>query len=76
MTKKFKIDGAQILSFLRTRKLILESKYNNQIFDIELLWFLVIMIFLSGFIFVGAIIALLLGCKISLIDSNDLTIEK
>ena len=72
----FKIDGAEILNFLKTRKLVLENRDNQTIFDIQLLWFLPVLIFLSGFVIIGFIIALFLGCKISLINTGNHYINK
>ena len=76
MKTDFKIDGAVILNFLKTRKLVLENRDNQTVFDIQLLWFLVVMIFLSGFVIVGFIIALFLGCKVSLVNRDNRHIGK
>ncbi|PKF60735.1 hypothetical protein CW745_12730 [Psychromonas sp. psych-6C06] len=76
MKEEFKVDGKGILYFLTSRKLVLENKSNVTIFDLQLLWFLVAMVFLSGFIVVGLIISLLLGCKISIIDTSSMHVRK
>lgn len=70
MKTDFKIDGKGIMNFLTSRKVMLENSRNENIFDLQLLWFLIAMIFLSGFIIIGLIISLLLGCKISIVDTN------
>ena len=76
MKTDFKIDGAVILNFLKTRKLILENRDNQTIFDIQLLWFLLLLIFLSGFVIIAFIIALFLGCKISLVNRDNRHVGK
>ncbi|WP_022939930.1 hypothetical protein [Psychromonas hadalis] len=70
MKTNFKVAGKGIMNFLTSRKVVLENKRNETIFDLQLLWFLIAMIFLSGFIIVGLIISLLLGCKISIVESD------
>jgi hypothetical protein len=69
MKQHFKIDGKGVINFLKSRKVILENRNNEVIIDLQLLWFLVAMIFLSGFIIVGLIISLFLGYKISIVDT-------
>jgi hypothetical protein len=69
MKQHFKIDGKGVINFLKPRKVILENRNNEVIIDLQLLWFLVAMIFLSGFIIVGLIISLFLGYKISIVDT-------
>lgn len=76
MKTDFKIDGALILNFLKTRKLVLENRDNQTVFDIQLLWFLPVLIFLSGFVIIGFIIALFLGCKVSLVNRDNRHIGK
>lgn len=76
MKQDFKVDGKGILNFLKARKVVLENKNNEVIIDLQLLWFLIAMIFLSGFIVVGLIISLLLGCKISIVDTNQIYLDK
>lgn len=70
MKTDIKVDGKGILNFLKCRKVVLENSSNQTIFDLQLLWFLIAMIFLSGFIIVGLIISLFLGCKISIVDTS------
>ena len=70
MKTDIKVDGKGILNFLKSRKVVLENSSNQTIFDLQLLWFLITMIFLSGFIVVGLIISLFLGCKISIVDTS------
>lgn len=70
MKTDIKVDGKSILNFLKSRIVVLENRNNETLFDIQLLWFLIAMIFLSGFIVVGLIICLFLGCKISIVDTN------
>ncbi len=70
MKTDIKIDGKGILNFLKSRKIVLENSSNEIIFDLQILWFLIAMIFLSGFIIVGLIISLFLGYKISIIDTS------
>lgn len=76
MKTDFKIDSTVILNFLKTRKLVLENKNNQTIFDIQLLWFLPILIFLSGLVIIGFIVTLFLGYKISLINTDNSHIGK
>ena len=76
MKTDFKIDGGLILNFLKTRKLVLENRDNQTVFDIQLLWFLPVLIFLSGFVIIGFIIALFLGCKVSLVNRDNRHIGK
>ncbi|MEI6897991.1 MAG: hypothetical protein V5786_11000 [Psychromonas sp.] len=70
MKTEIKIDGKSILNFLKYRLVRLEKSDNKIIFEIQLLWFLIAMIFLSGFIIVALIISLFLGCKISMVDTS------
>ena len=70
MKTDIKLDGKGILKFLKSRKVVLENRSNEIIFDLQLLWFLIAMIFLSGFIVVGLIISLFLGCKISIVNTS------
>ena len=70
MKTDIKVDGKGILNFLKSRKVVLENKGNEIIFDLQLLWFLIAMIFLSGFIVVGLIVSLFLGCKISITETR------
>ncbi|MCP5077450.1 MAG: hypothetical protein GY951_05270 [Psychromonas sp.] len=70
MKTDIKLDGKAILNFLKSRKLVLENSNNQTVFDLQILWFLIAMIFLSGFIIVGLIISLFLGCKISIVDTS------
>lgn len=70
MKTDIKVDGKGILNFLNSRIIVLENSKNETIIDIKLMWFLIAMIFLSGFIIVGLIICLFLGCKISIIDTS------
>ena len=76
MKTDFKLDGHTILNFLKSRKVVLENSNNQVIADLQLLWFLVAMIFLSGFIIIGLIISLFLGCKISVVDTKSNGIYK
>ena len=76
MKEDFKVDGKGILDFLKSRKVVLENKNNQTIVDLQLLWFLIAMIFLSGFIIVGLIITLFFGCKISIVDTGQKSINK
>ena len=71
MKQDFKIDGKSIINFIKSRVVVLENKNNQNVIDLPLIWFMVAMIFLSGFIIVGLIICLLLGFKISLIEKNN-----
>lgn len=71
MKEDFKIDGKNIIEFIKSRTIVLENKNNNLIFDFPLFWFLIAMLFLSGVIIIAVIICILLGCKISLVDMND-----
>lgn len=75
MKQDFKIDGKNIIDFIKSRVIVLENKDNNKVFDLPLLWFLVAMIFLSGVILIGIFICLLLGCKISLVNMNNNGLE-
>jgi len=70
MKTDIKVDGKGILNFLKSRKVVLENSNNETIVDLQLLWFLFAMIFLSGFIVVALIISLFLGCKISIVDTS------
>ncbi len=70
MKTDIKVDGKGILNFLKSRKVVLENSCNQTIFDLQLLWFLIAMIFLSGFIVVGLIISLFLGCKICIVNTS------
>ena len=70
MKADIKIDGKGILNFLKSRKVVLENNRNQTIFDIQLLWVLVAMFFFSGLIITGIIICLLLGCKVSIVDTT------
>ena len=70
MKTEVKVDGKGILNFLKSRVIVLENSRNETIIDIQLLWFLIAMVFLSGFIIVGLIISLFFGCKISIIDMS------
>jgi hypothetical protein len=76
MKKDIKVDGKSILNFFKSRKVVLENSNNQTIFDLQLLWFLIAMIFLSGFIIVGLIISLFFGCKISIVDTSQDYISK
>lgn len=76
MKQDFKIDGKSIVNFLKSRKVVLENKRNETIIDLQLLWFLVAMFFLSGFIIVTLIISLFLGCKISIVDTRQSYLNK
>ncbi|WP_413700816.1 hypothetical protein ACLKMH_03070 [Psychromonas sp. KJ10-10] len=71
MKEDFKIDGKNIVEFIKSRTIVLENKNNNLIFDFPLFWFLIAMLFLSGVIIIAVIICLALGCKVSLVDMND-----
>lgn len=66
MKQDFKIDMKSIWDFLTLRRVLIEDKNNKNIFDIELIWFLVVFFFFSALVLVGCIIALVLGYKISL----------
>ncbi|TEW54099.1 hypothetical protein E2R68_09475 [Psychromonas sp. RZ22] len=70
MKNDIKVDGKGILKFLKSRKILLENRYNQIIIELQLLWFLILMLFFSGFIIVGLIISLFLGCKISITNSD------
>ena len=71
-----KVDGKGILNFFKLRKVLLENSSNQTIIELQLLWFLIAMIFLSGFIIVGLIISLFLGCKISMVNTKQEFIDK
>ena len=71
MKEDFKIDGKNIIEFIKSRRIVLENKNNNLIFDFHLFWLLIAMLFFSGFIIIAVIICILLGCKISLVNMND-----
>ena len=70
MKTDFKIDGKGILSFLKSRRVVLENSQNLTVFNLQLLWFLMLMIFFSGIIVVGLIVSLFLGCKISIVETK------
>lgn len=76
MNHDFKIEGSAMLNFLKTRKLLLENRDNQTVFVIQLLWFLLLFIFLSGFVIVALVVALLFGCKLSLVNDDDSYIGK
>jgi hypothetical protein len=76
MKQDFKIDGKGVLIFLKRRKVVLENRNNEVIIDLQLLWFLLAMIFLSGIIIVGLIISLFFGCKISIINTTQGLLDK
>lgn len=76
MKKDIEVDGKGVLNFLKSRKVVLENNRNEIIIDLQLLWFLIAMIFLSGFIVVGLIISLFFGCKISIVNTSVNYIEK
>lgn len=69
MKQDFKIDIKSIWDFLTLRRVLFEDKHNKKIFDIELVWFLVVLFFFSAIVIVGCVIALLIGCKISLTNT-------
>lgn len=71
MKQDFKIDGKNVIAFIKSRTVILENKNNNLIFDIPLFWFLIAMLFISSIVIIAVIICLSLGYKISLVDMND-----
>ena len=71
MKQDFKLDGKSIIDFVKSRVVVLENKNNENIIDLPLIWFIIAMFFLSGFIVVGLIICLLLGFKISLVEKNN-----
>lgn len=67
----YKIDIKSILDFFTLRYVLLEDKHNKSVFDIRLIWFLVALFFFSAIVIAICLIALLLGYKLSLINSND-----
>lgn len=76
MKTDFKIDGKGILSFLKSRRVVLENSQNLTVFNLQLLWFLILMIFFSGVIVVGLIVSLFLGCKISIVETKVISSSK
>ena len=70
MKQDFKINMKSIWDFLTLRRVLFEDKNNKTIFDIELIWFLVVLFFFSAIVLIGCIIALVLGYKISLTNSG------
>ncbi|PKG40144.1 hypothetical protein [Psychromonas sp. Urea-02u-13] len=76
MKTDIKVDGKGILNFLKSRKVVLENRSNEIIFDLQILWFLIAMVFLSGFIIVALVISLFLGCKISIVNTSQGFIDK
>ena len=71
MKQDYKIDIKNILDFFTLRYVLLEDKHNKSVFDIRLIWFLIALFFFSAVVIAGCLIALLLGYKLSLINSND-----
>ncbi len=76
MSKDYKVDGKGVMQFLLSRKVVLENSNNETIIDMQLMLFLVAMLFLGSFIIVGLIISLFLGCKISIIDTSKVDFNK
>ena len=65
-----KHQGKKCLSFLASRKVILENSSNKIIFDLQIVWCLLALLFFSGIVITAIIISLLLGYKISVVDSK------
>jgi len=76
MNKNFKVDGKGVIHFLMSRKVVLENRNNKTIIDLQLMWFLIAMIFLATFIVLGLIISLFFGCKISIVDTSQDYLDK
>ncbi len=65
MNTDFKVDGAGLWDAVKSRKVVLENKHHKLIFDIPLVWFIVIAIIASSLVILGLVIALFMQCKLS-----------
>lgn len=76
MNNKLKVAGNNILHFFTSRIVVLQNRDNATVFELQLLWFLAIFLLFSGIIIAVIIISLLLGCNISIVDTNKSFFDK
>lgn len=70
MKNELNLDPKKIFKFFISRKVLLENREQLIIFELQLIWFLAALLFFSGIIIGAVIISLLLGCRISIVDTS------
>ena len=66
-----KLDIKSIWVFLTRRRVLLENKDEQYVFELKLIWFLVALFFFSAIVIGVCLVALLLGSKFSITNGQD-----